>query len=153
MELNNVKELVAQLIALMNDNDLDELEVEEDGARIRLKKSVDGPPMVAAAMHAAPAGTAAAGETQAPAEAGGDGTIIVPSPIVGTFYRAAGPDTDAFVDVGDTVDDESVVCIIEAMKVMNEIKAAVSGTIVACLVENGEPVEYGEALFRVKQAE
>lgn len=115
-----------------------------------------------AAAPGAPAGGSAAGLGGSPtaaAPAGGPrgsgelppGVIAIKSPMVGTFYRAASPDADPFVDVGTRVKEESVLCIIEAMKVMNEIKAELNGVIVEVLVENAEPVEYGQPLFLVQK--
>ncbi|MHC5083696.1 MAG: acetyl-CoA carboxylase biotin carboxyl carrier protein [Planctomycetota bacterium] len=98
------------------------------------------PPVAAAAPAAAPAADAA------PAD---DGPAIV-SPIVGTFYQAASPDSEAYVKVGDTVTEDTTVCIIEAMKVMNEIKAETSGTITEILCKDGQAIEYGQALFKLK---
>lgn len=152
----DAKEL-KDLIDLMNKNELLELELVEEGRKIRLKKMYDGGarivqvPMAAAA---APAGdvTASAGVAQ-PAKASGHvaGTAIK-SPMVGTFYRAASPESSAYVDVGDPVKAETVVCMLEAMKVFNEIKAECDGKIAEILVENGESVEYGQPLFIVVPA-
>jgi len=100
------------------------------------------------AVAAAPAVLAAAAPALAPAEK--DNLYTVKSPIVGTFYEAASPDAAPFVKPGDSVMAKTTVCIIESMKLMNEIEAEVSGTIVARLVENGKPVEYGEALFTIR---
>ena len=103
-----------------------------------------------ASQSVAPAGVA--GSTQpsgAPAAEQDDGTYVT-SPFVGTFYRAASPDSDAFVEVGDSIAPGQVLCIVEAMKLMNEIEAEGAGTIVEVLVENGKPVEYGDRLFRIE---
>jgi acetyl-CoA carboxylase biotin carboxyl carrier protein len=103
---------------------------------------------------AAPAGSEAAAATtpvSAPAEAPEEELHIVTSPIVGTFYRAPSPNDDPFVKVGSQVENDSVVCIIEAMKLMNEIQAETTGTIAKIYVENGQPVEYGQPLFGVKK--
>ncbi|MEM7264308.1 MAG: acetyl-CoA carboxylase biotin carboxyl carrier protein, partial [Planctomycetota bacterium] len=86
----------------------------------------------------------------AAAPAAADTAGAVTSPMVGTFYRSPNPDADAFVDIGDRVEEGQVICIIEAMKVMNEVKAEVSGTLEAILVENGESVEFGQPLFRIR---
>ncbi len=91
-------------------------------------------------------------ETKAPAPADDDSIVEITSPMVGTFYRAPAPDADPYVKVGDKVEEDTVVCIVEAMKLMNELEAEVSGEIVEILVENEELVEYGQPLFRVKQA-
>ena len=101
-----------------------------------------------AAAPAAAAGVPAATEEGAlPA-----GMSVVESPMVGTFYRASSPDSEAFVDVGAKVDEEKVVCIVEAMKVMNEIKAEIRGTVAEILVTDGEPVEFGQPLFLIKKS-
>ncbi len=147
-----------QLIALMNENDLAEIElVHENGRKIRLRKAIDeSPRMVAVMPGMAPAAPARPeGSVSAAAAPSGPTPLAanvreITSPMVGTFYRSPSPDADAYVDVGDGVNEESVVCIIEAMKVMNEIKAEVEGEVVEVLVESGEPVEYGQPLFRVR---
>lgn len=138
-----------KLVQLMNDNGLVELEIERDGERVHLRKA--GPP-VATAYAGMPMGappgavpTPVAEET-APEPEG----ATIDSPMVGTFYRRPSPDSDPYVNVGDHIDDESVVCLVEAMKVNNEIKAELSGEILEVLVEDGEPVEYGQPLFRVR---
>jgi acetyl-CoA carboxylase biotin carboxyl carrier protein len=149
-----IKRLLAELIELMNQNDLTELEVEEKGTRIRLRKGEgkpEGPVIISAP---APPAEAPAERPAAAAPEGGqapaDRLITVRSPMVGTFYRASSPDSDPFIETGDVVTEESVVCIIEAMKVMNEIKAECQGTIKEILVANGEPVEYGQPLYLVE---
>ncbi|NQT20091.1 MAG: acetyl-CoA carboxylase biotin carboxyl carrier protein [Planctomycetes bacterium] len=150
------KDLLAELIELMNKNDLAELEIEEEGCRIRLRKAekaADRPVIISA-----PAASAEA-PAQQPAPAPQQGNqapdhnlVEITSPMVGTFYRSPGPDADAFVDTADTISEESVVCIIEAMKVMNEIKAERAGTVKEILVADGEPVEYGQPLFLIEPA-
>jgi acetyl-CoA carboxylase biotin carboxyl carrier protein len=107
-------------------------------------------PEVAAPVQAAPAAPAVS-ITPAPA-ADEAGVTYIKSPMVGTFYRASSPESKSFVDPGAKVVENTVVCIIEAMKIMNEIQAETKGTIVEILVENGQPVEYGQRLFKVKQA-
>jgi acetyl-CoA carboxylase biotin carboxyl carrier protein len=104
----------------------------------------------ATAAQAAPVATAPA--PGAPAPVSDERDYVITSPIVGTFYRASTPDAEPFVEVGDPVDADSVVCIVEAMKVMNEVRSEVSGTLEKVLVENGRPVEYGQPLFRVARA-
>ena len=103
----------------------------------------------AAPATATPAATAA---PAAPAVSDDTGFLFVKSPMVGTFYRSPSPENPSFVDVGSKVEEKAVVCIIEAMKIMNEIQAEVKGTVVEVLVENGQPVEYGQRLFKVKAA-
>ncbi len=150
-----------KLVQLMNDNGLIELELEQEGFRVSLRKP--GPPVFTAAPQAAfplPASVAmplapgpAAGEAPAPgAPAEVPGTRVIPSPMVGTFYRRPSPESEPYVEVGDVVEPETVVCIVEAMKVNNEIKAEMAGEIVEILVDDGQPVEFDEPLFRVKVA-
>jgi acetyl-CoA carboxylase biotin carboxyl carrier protein len=142
-----------KLVQLMNDNELVELEIEREGERVHLRKSapelVRAMPMEFAPMvNAAPAPAAGAGEPAA--DAAVPGVEEIRSPMVGTFYRRPSPDADPYVEVGSTVDEESVVCIVEAMKVNNEIKAELEGEIIEILVEDGHPVEFDQALFRVQ---
>lgn len=150
-----------KLVQLMNDNGLVELEIEEEGRRISLRKegaNQAAMPMPMAmpmpAVAPAPAAPAPAAAPAAPAEEAGPppGTKEILSPMVGTFYRRPSPDSDAYVDVGQRVSSDDVVCIVEAMKVNNEIKAEMSGEIVEIMVEDGHPVEFDQPLFRVKVA-
>ena len=148
MDLKDIK----AVIDLMKKNDLSVFEMEKDGFRLKLQKgageqTVFTSPAPAPASGAAPAATTAAPAAEAaPAVALKD----VLSPMVGTFYRAGSPDSPPFVDLGKEVSEESVVCIIEAMKVMNEIKAETKGVIAEIVAENGKPVQFGQVLFRVK---
>ena len=155
--------LIQRLIALMNRGGLAEIDVEDtqSGIKLRLKRQSAAPAPQAPQVHVlqggpvmqspmqAPANAPAAATTEAPAKKEPIGTPI-PSPMVGTFYRSASPESEPFATVGKRITPESVLCIIEAMKVMNEIKAEVSGEILEVLVENGEPVEFGQPLFLVK---
>ena len=146
---------IRQLIKMMVDNDLTELDIQTEDGPIKLKRGSQGQsvqPVAPTAIHAAPAPAAAlasAAQPAAPEEADDDAPTI-DSPMVGTFYAAAGPDAKSFVNVGDKVDADTVVCIVEAMKVFNEIKAETSGTIEKVLVENGQAVEFGQPLFVIK---
>ena len=164
MDLKDIKVIVD----LMKKNAVSEFEMEEGDFKIKLKRESGKPrkgetvvvqeaaPMILPAAAAAPAAvpvaaatpapTAPAPATPAPAAEGPE----VKSPMIGTFYRKPSPDADSFVEVGSVVEPETVVCIIEAMKVMNEIKAEVKGTIAEVLLEDGKPVEYGQALFRIE---
>jgi len=152
MELKDIKEL----IALMKKNDLSVFKMEKEGFKITLKKESDNPPTisyqaapaVAVAPVAAPVAPAAAAAPEAAPEKSNLREIT--SPMVGTFYSASSPDSPAFVEVGQQVSPDTVICIIEAMKVMNEIKAETSGTIAEVLVENGKPVQFGQPLFKIK---
>ncbi len=144
-DLNKIKEL----IEIMKENDLIEVEIIDGENKICLKRPSPVQSVVAAAPMAAP--TAAPSTPQdAPQTEVDDGLIDIPSPLVGTFYRAASPDSDSYIEISSSVSPDSVVCIIEAMKVMNEIKAEVSGTIEKIMVENGQAVEFGQVLFKVR---
>ena len=150
--------ILRQLIKMMVDNGLSEVDLEDQGERIKLKRGGGGevvqyapPPTPANAGSAAPTGpTPAAAAPAAPeADDDADGTPVV-SPMVGSFYAAASPDADDFVKVGDRVTADTVVCIIEAMKVFNEIKAEASGTVAEIKVSNGDAVEFGQVMFVLK---
>jgi len=160
-------EWLKALVALMNQNDLAELVVEEDGRKIKLRKAGDpvlrGTPFVlpaAAAQAAPPAAAAGAAARGAARPATGDGAkgeaaadlAEIKSPMVGTFYRSPSPESDTYVDVGDAVKEETTLCIIEAMKVMNEIKAEMTGVVKEILVANGEAVEFGQPLFVIQRS-
>ncbi len=151
----DVKEL-RRLLRLMRDFELTELEIEEEGHRVRLRRGAEG--VIAAAPVAAPAPAPAPApattEEAAPAvrDIAAEGLVEITSPMVGTFYRSPSPDEDPFVQVGDAVGPESAVCIIEAMKVMNEIQAEIQGEIREILVNNAEAVEFGQPLFLVRPA-
>lgn len=155
MELDNIKEI----IGLMKQNDLREFELESGDFKVRIKRGGVEPPsmlpptILPPAPQALPSAPAAAATLAAPpaAQPSADTKEII-SPMVGTFYLAPAPDQPPFVKVGDRVEPNTVVCIIEAMKVMNEIKAEVKGVITEVLVENGKPVQFGDALFRVQVA-
>jgi acetyl-CoA carboxylase biotin carboxyl carrier protein len=151
LELKDIK----AIIDLMRKNDLSVFEMEKDGFRLKLQKGAGEQTVFSSPVPAAPApvangpGTAAApAPTSEPATS--EALTDIVSPMVGTFYRAGSPETPAFVDVGKEVSEETVVCIIEAMKVMNEIKAETKGVIAEIVAENGKPVQFGQVLFRVK---
>jgi acetyl-CoA carboxylase biotin carboxyl carrier protein len=138
-----------RLLALMNEHGLTEIELGPDGRSVRMSKS--GPATYAVgAPLAAPAGNPASAPA-APAKAAKAAGDPFLSPMVGTFYRAASPEAKAFVMEGDLVKADSTLCIIEAMKVMNEIKAEKPGKVLQILVENGEAVEYGQPLFLIQR--
>ena len=143
-----------QLIKLMKDNDLSELDLRDKEEQVSLKRGSSGvvhqiAPQAMPAPAAAPAQQAAPA-AEAPKADADDGMAKINSPMVGTFYAAPSPDAEAFVKVGTRVDADTVVCIVEAMKVFNEIKAETTGTIEKVLVSTGQAVEYGQALFLVK---
>lgn len=164
MDLKQIK----LIVDLMKRSDLTEFEVEEEGFKIKIKRnSAEGSAGATPSYSAHPFPAASPSEpprppapAQAPASAHTGSTsagsadeagfAYVKSPMVGTFYRSPSPDSPPFADVNTKVDEKSVVCIIEAMKIMNEIQAEVKGTVVELLVENGQPVEYGQRLFKVK---
>ena len=139
----------------MKKHDLSVFEIEKEGFRLKLQRGASAPQatIVAPALPAAP-DKGAAGGTEPPAPAAKAIESVpakeIVSPMVGTFYRAASPDAPPFVDVGKPVTEDTVVCIIEAMKVMNEIKAETSGVIAEVVADNGKPVQFGQALFRVR---
>ncbi len=145
-------EEIQKIIRLMDDNNLVEFELEREGFRISLKK---GQPMVVSATAPMPAVLAQNVSVPSPVaekpKAVEEETHVIVSPMVGTFYTAASPDSPPYVTVGQRVEPTDIVCIIEAMKVMNEIPAEVSGTIAEILVSNAEPVEYGQPLFQIKK--
>jgi acetyl-CoA carboxylase biotin carboxyl carrier protein len=137
-----------ELIQLLDESNLTEIEVEHDDDRIRVRR--DPAPVAVVSQSVVP--TAAAGSPNAsgaPAPEEDDGNYLT-SPFVGTFYRSPSPESDAFVELGDSIAPGQVLCIVEAMKLMNEIESEVAGTIVEILVENGKPVEYGDRLFRIE---
>ena len=149
----NLKE-IKEMIQLMNENGLAEFEMEKDGLKIRLRKGAGGlvEPSVIYESHPSPAPvrTAAGGngkESQAVPAAKG---APVKSPMVGTYYSAPAPDAAPFIQIGSVVEVGQVICIIEAMKLMNEIKSEVRGKVVEVLVHNGDPVEFGQPLFLVE---
>jgi acetyl-CoA carboxylase biotin carboxyl carrier protein len=145
---------IKALIDLMKKNDLSVFEMEKDGFRIKLQKGLGDQPIVSVPTTISPvAAPAHANGTPAAAAAAPAETMQlkdIVSPMVGTFYRGASPDAPPFVDVGKTVGEDTVVCIIEAMKVMNEIKAEASGVIAEVVAENGKPVQFGQVLFKVR---
>ena len=133
----------------MKKNDLSVFEMEKDGFRLKLCKGLgDQPIMMSSTAPAAANGPTGAAAASAGTESASTKEIV--SPMVGTFYRSASPDSSPFVDVGTKVTEDTVVCIIEAMKVMNEIKAETSGVIAEVVAENSKPVQFGQVLFRVR---
>ena len=158
----NIKE-IKELIEVVSQHGITDLEVERSGVKVRIRK--EGQPVVVTPgpAHstyafptgyppaAAPTATGASAVVPVPAAPSEDeGLVHVRSPIVGTFYRSPNPDAEPFVKAGDTVEPGRVLCIIEAMKLMNEIEAEVTGEVVKIYVENGEPVEFGQALFGIR---
>lgn len=162
MDLKQIK----QIIDLMKRSELTEFAVEEEGFKLKIRRGANGLPVVSSSRGssapfatlsevapAAPVAAPAAVPAAAPAAPAADeaGVAYIKSPMVGTFYRSASPESKPYAETGAKVVETSVVCIIEAMKIMNEIQAEAKGTIVEILVENGQPVEYGQKLFKIKQ--
>jgi acetyl-CoA carboxylase biotin carboxyl carrier protein len=165
----NMEEL-RELIALIQENGFAEFQLEREGFRIHVRRDFAGPEPVTGSVGPYPAAPAAAPLQDAGATGAGlsltpdhpgaraetaasedQDLYMIPSPIVGTFYRSASPNSEPFVKIGSSVEPDSVVCIIEAMKLMNEIQAETSGEVVKIYVENGQPVEYGQPLFGIKK--
>ena len=164
----NMDEL-REIIQLVNENAFTEFELEREGFRVRFRRGVEtgeaasgafsAPRELPASSSTAPSEHSAATTSvpshpgaKAQTEASEDQDLhIIPSPIVGTFYRSASPTADSFVKIGSLVEPDSVVCIIEAMKLMNEIQAETTGEVAKIYVENGQPVEYGQPLFGIKK--
>ena len=149
----NIKE-IKEMINLMNENGLTELEVEKDDMRIRLKKTASGVEGFEAPVGYSAGGSAAVGSAkmqgvQEIEEKNVIKTVEIKSPMVGTFYRAPNPEAPSYVEVGQTIEPGQVICIIEAMKLMNEIKSEIKGKILEILVDNAEPVEFGQSLFLI----
>lgn len=151
---------IRKIVELMNEHGLTLFDMSKEGFHLKLRKGQDldalrgllgSMPAAAPAYAPAPAAAApAAGSAPAPAAAPKEEGSAITSPMVGTFYRKPGPDSPPFANVGDVISEGQTLCIIEAMKVMNEIKAEKSGTITAVLVDDGTPVQFGDALFRIK---
>lgn len=155
MKIDEIKTIVK----LMSEHDLTEFKIEAEEMRLCIKRGPDATQVIAAphVVHTAPAaapaavpGAAAAAAPAADAAKNMAGKNTIDAPIVGTFYRAPSPDAPSFVKPGDKIQADTVVCIIEAMKVMNEIKAEKGGVLKEILVENGSPVEYGQPLFIIE---
>jgi acetyl-CoA carboxylase biotin carboxyl carrier protein len=158
---------IKQIIDLMKRSELTEFAVEEEGFKLKIRRGSAGLPIISGVGYSsAPFPTnsdtpssASTAPSPAPASAAAEGTALaeepgvsyIKSPMVGTFYRAASPESKAFVEIGAKVVENTPVCIIEAMKIMNEIQAEAKGLIAEVLVENGQPVEYGQRLFKLKQ--
>ena len=153
----NIKE-IKELLELMAEHNLGEIEIEKDNAKIKLRKMPNGgivmqstPQMMAPIGTVMPASVQANVPVAAAQPVVEEGVTIVRSPMVGTFYAAPAPDQSAYVNVGKVVKDGDVLCIIEAMKLMNEIKAELGGTVVEILVQNGQTVEYDQPILKIKK--
>lgn len=153
MDLKDIK----AIIDLMKKNSVSEFELEKQDFKIRLKRGMNGPTVAVgddspAVVYAPQPALLAASQIPPAASVAADvsNTIEVKSPMIGTVYRSPSPESGSYVEIGSEVNPETVVCIIEAMKVMNEIKAELSGTITEILAESGKPVEFGKPLFRIR---
>lgn len=147
MDLNELREM----IGILEDSTLSEIELEEDGRRIRLSKPSVAPAPIAATVAPAPAAPVAVDAAPADEPTFEDqGLLTIDSPMVGTFYQSPAPGEPPFIMPGDQVGADQTVCIVEAMKIMNEVVAKSAGTIVRILVENGDPVEFGQPLFALR---
>jgi acetyl-CoA carboxylase biotin carboxyl carrier protein len=151
---------IKAIIDLMKKNSITEFELERQDSKIRLKRGLNGGgsaaqledyvPVISVPVQPTIAAPASASAVAPPPAATGE--VDIKSPMIGTFYRAPSPEAGNYVEVGTSVTTETVVCIIEAMKVMNEIKAEIKGVVTQVLVENGKPVEFGQPLFKVRPA-
>ena len=158
MDIKQIK----QIIDLMKRSELTEFAVEDEGFKLKIRRGFNGQPMATQSQVSNLPFVMAAETTptlslnqpvpeSVTSTKDEEGITYIKSPMVGTFYRSASPDSKSFVDDNSKVTETSVICIIEAMKIMNEIQAEVKGTILEAMVENGQPVEYGQRLFKVKQ--
>ena len=147
----NIKE-IKELITLMNENGLVELEIEKEGMRIRLRKVAQGQEEAQGSIiverEKIPAPPA--GEISAEAKMAAQKTIEIKAPMVGTFYRTPAPEAPPYIEVGQVIEPGQVICIIEAMKLMNEIKSEIKGRVLEVLVDNTEPVEFGQPMFLIE---
>ncbi|MBT8037163.1 MAG: acetyl-CoA carboxylase biotin carboxyl carrier protein [Verrucomicrobiae bacterium] len=141
---------IRKIVELMNEHELTYFHLEEEGVNLKLKKGAELVQVAQPAQVAAPAAAPAAGGAAPAAAPDAPAGDEITAPMVGTFYSASSPETPAFISVGDTVSEGQTLCIIEAMKVMNEIKAETSGTVSAIVAKDGEPVQFGDTLFRLQ---
>jgi acetyl-CoA carboxylase biotin carboxyl carrier protein len=156
---------IKQIIDLMKRSELTEFAVEEEGFKLKIRRGLNGLPMVSTSkgsnspfvpsdsnsMPPMPVQAPSAQLPGSPVLVDEPGISYIKSPMVGTFYRSPSPESKPFLEVGAKVEETSLICIIEAMKIMNEIQAETKGTVVEVLVENGQPVEYGQRLFKLRQ--
>ena len=152
MDLKQIK----QIIDLMKRSELTEFAVEEEGFKLKIRRGLNGSPAPISNGGSTPSVELAGNSASSPPFPQGTdkeepGIAYIKAPMVGTYYRSPSPESPPFVEVNTKVEENSVICIIEAMKIMNEIQAEVKGTIVEILVENGQPVEYGQRLFKLRQ--
>ena len=140
-------ERLLQYVEFMKENDLTEIDLEQDGQKVRLSRGGVAQPIAAAPASVVASPVAPTEDT--PADDEGDHIVTIDSPMVGTFYASSNPDSPAFIKVGDSVGKDTTVCIVEAMKVFNEIPAEISGKVVAVLVNDQDPVDCGKPMFKV----
>lgn len=147
-QTNNTVDLkeIRKIVELMNEHELSYFHLEEEGVNLKMKKGADLVQVAQAAMPPAPTATPADAAPATDAPAGNE----ISAPMVGTFYAASSPEADPYAKVGDTISEGQTICIIEAMKVMNEIKAETSGTITAIIAKDGEPVQFGDPLYLIQ---
>ena len=145
----NIKK-IEEVVRLMEKHGLTEISVEEEGVKIHLKKGASG--LIEKSVQVQSPVLTPSHEVPPPDKAAGKNVVEIKAPMVGTFYRSPSPDAKSFVDIGSKIKEDDVLCIIEAMKLMNEIKSEVKGKIVDVLVENGNPIEFGQVLFLVEAA-
>lgn len=150
---------IRQLIKMVESSGISELEIEEKDKKVKISKNSSGQPVVQQMLPSAPQMAVSAATPPAQAESSStpqskrpDNVLEVKSPMVGTFYRSASPDSDPYVDIGKAVKTGDVLCIVEAMKLMNEIESEISGKIVEILVDNAQPVEFNQVLFLIEKA-
>lgn len=146
----NLKELKEIIDLVTSKDSIEELEIEKSGVRLRIKRAGHSMPAISSAPVLASVAVPSPPATPAQTLVASEDLSYIKSPIVGTFYKSPSPSSPAYASVGNVVEKGTIVCIIEAMKLMNEIESEVSGEIVAVLVENGQAVEYGENLFAVR---
>ena len=157
----NLKE-IKELLQLMAEHGLAEIEIEKDGSKIKLKKTAGGQfiseemqgshPVLIPIPKAAQSAASSGGPQSPSPAAAAEGITVVRSPMVGTYYAAPAPDQPSYVSVGQTINEGDVLCVLEAMKLMNEIKSEVRGTLVEIMVQNGQAVEFDQPLFKIKRA-
>ncbi|HUA44977.1 MAG TPA: acetyl-CoA carboxylase biotin carboxyl carrier protein [Solirubrobacteraceae bacterium] len=150
---------VREILRIIDESELAELQIETEGFSLYVRKGggdaeASGRPRVRSASESArvghPPGGPEASASAPPPDAQSDGLVAIPAPMLGTFYRAEAPGKPPFVDVGSRIEPDTIVCIIEVMKMMNSVPAGISGTIAAVIADNAELVEYGQPLFRVE---
>ncbi|MCX5749362.1 MAG: acetyl-CoA carboxylase biotin carboxyl carrier protein [Candidatus Saganbacteria bacterium] len=144
-------ETIKKIIKIAEESDISGLSVEKGDFKVEVKRDKGHHPVPVAPVHQVAHPVEEKGSSANPKQAEEDGLLAITSPMVGTFYRASSPDSPPYVEVGSEINEGTVVCIIEAMKLFNEIESEVSGKVVKILVENGKPVDYGQKLMLIKK--